>query len=96
MDEWSRGVLFWGVCMPTRLVIASQSESPLVRVAAAVVSYRWLTGMEDGHTGFFGGKAWWADERWMHGVLWGLYAASGNGLYLYGDAGFGAINWLTH
>ena len=61
-----------------------------------LISYRWLSGLEDGHVGMFGGRAWWADERHLHGMLWGLYALTGDGRVLHADALFGAANWLRH
>ena len=36
-------------------------------------------------TGFFGGHAWWAPYRKLHGALWGLYALTADALYLYAD-----------
>ena len=89
-----RALLFWGVCIPTRLALA-QSGSPLTRLAASVISYRWLMGLEDSHTGFFGGPVWWADQRAAHGVLWGVYAMSGDTRVLYADTALGAANWFA-
>ena len=77
--------LFITVCIPLRLYLASLEDRWWLRGFAAVVSYRWLTGLNDSRVGFFGGPAWWAWKRPMHGVLWGLYAATGDSLPLYAD-----------
>lgn len=90
----TRALLFWGVCIPLRLTLASQGDTRWLRVFAAVVSTRWLTGQEDGQMGMFGGPAWWADSRRLHGVLWGAYALSGNSRWLYSDTALGAVNWV--
>lgn len=90
-----RAALFWGVCIPTRLYLASLGDSVFMRAGASVVSYRWLTGLNDNHMGFFGGPAFWADKRPLHGLLWGAYAVSGNSNFLYGDALLGATVWIT-
>ena len=91
-----RALLFWGVCIPARAYLASRGNDPLLRVAAAVIGYRWLAGLESGHTGAFGGPAFWADERPVHGALWASYAASGASVFLWADTAFGAANWFSH
>ena len=88
-----RTILFWGVCIPLRLVIAHSATPPL-RALAAGISYRWLAGLETGRVGFFGGPAWWADFRPLHGVLWGIFALSGDPRVLYIDAAVGAALWM--
>jgi len=91
----ARAVLFWSVCIPLRLMIARHASRQLgPRAAAAVIGGRWVSGLENGNEGMFGGPAWWADERRAHGVLWLLYAASGDRMWLCGDVMFGAANWL--
>lgn len=90
-----RALLFWGVCIPTRAYLASLGDDPLLRMAAAVIAYRWLTGLEAAHVGAFGGPAWWADERPVHGALWGSYALTGTSGFLWGDLTLGAVNWMT-
>lgn len=91
-----RAVLFWTLCIPLRLYLARQAkDNPYLRAAAAVIAYRWLSGSETAHTGFFGGKAWWADERPLHGLLWGAYAATGRDTFLYADVTVGALNWTN-
>ena len=90
-----RAVLFWTICIPARVYLASRGDEPLLRAAAAVVAYRWLSGRESGHlVGFFGGPAWWADERPVHGALWAAYALSGSSNFLWVDTAFGAGNWI--
>ena len=89
-----RAILFWGVCIPLRLYLASRGDVPALRVAAAVVAYRWAAGLETSRVGFFGGPAFWHDERPLHGILWLGYALSGDARWLYADTGFGALNWV--
>ncbi|MAT69126.1 MAG: hypothetical protein CMJ58_06335 [Planctomycetaceae bacterium] len=92
-----RTVLFWGACIPARSLVAYHAkDNPVIRVGAAVVSARWLLGMEQGTVGFFGGRVWWRDARALHGALWGAYAVTGRPLYLWTDMVFGASNWLLH
>ena len=92
-----RAKLFWGVCIPVRTTIALYALSAdrrALRAAALVIGGRWVAGWENGDEGMFGGRAWWADERRAHGMLWLLYAASGRGEWLALDTVFGASNWL--
>ena len=92
-----RAALFWGVCTPLRFYMARNGDgNPYVRTAAAVIAYRWLSGLEDAHEGAFGGVAFWADERPLHGALWGAYAVSGQSSFLYADVGVGMLNWIGH
>ena len=46
-----------------------------------------------GNEGFFGGPAWWADLRPMHGKLWALYAATGKWQFVAVDTLAGAAAW---
>jgi len=48
-----------------------------LRVAAALVAANWLSGGVKS-VGFFGGRAWWSEERRLHGALWGAYALGGD------------------
>ena len=89
-----RALLFWGVCIPLRAYLATRGDDPLLRAAAGVIGYRWLAGYESSHTGAFGGVAWWADQRPVHGALWAMYAASGESAFLWADTAFGAANWV--
>lgn len=99
-----RALLFWGVCIPLRLYLATYGafgrinflRINFLRAAALVVSYRWLSGAENSKVGFFGGKVWWAKERPLHGLLWGMYALSGRPVFLYLDTAFGALNWFEN
>ena len=91
-----RDALFWGVCIPSRValtLVARQGFAP-ARVFAAVAAYRWLSGAEDSHVGFFGGRVWWADERPVHGAFFALYAATDDWRWLAADTAFGALNWI--
>lgn len=91
-----RAVLFWGVCIPVRAYLASRGNDPALRAAAVVMSYRWLAGLGAGHKGAFGGPAWWAEQRPVHGLLWAAYAATGTARFLWADTAFGAANWFAH
>ena len=90
MTPARRTRLFWLVCLPVRTLIAYVG---VPRPIAALVSARWL--LVDGPpVGFFGGVAWWAEERRAHGVLWGLYALCNDSRWLWADVVFGAANGL--
>lgn len=100
MNETERALLFWLVCMPTRTLIAAAAlqrthDVPL-RLGASIIGYRWLVGMESEHVGAFGGPAWWAEERALHGAMWAVYAVTGRGEFLVADTVFGAYNWATN
>ena len=100
LTETQRALVFWGGCMPTRfylaLVVARRSKyKDALRVFAAVIAARWLSGSITKATGFFGGAAWWADERAIHGALWGAYALAGDWRFLAADATLGGANWLA-
>ena len=78
------------------LTLLARSHNPLaLRAFATVVGYRWTMGLENGRETFFGGPAWWADERELHGALWLAYAITGDWRWLAVDTAFGAANWLT-
>ena len=66
-----------------------------LRVPAAVIAHSWLSGSISGVEGFFGGHAWWAEERPVHGVLWAWYALTGAWQFLAVDTIYGANNWLA-
>lgn len=89
--------MFWAVCIPLRTGIArvATSDLYLLRGVAAAIGARWLGGWEVGHEGVFGGPAWWADERPVHGAMWTGYALSGDSKFLYLDTLYGAYNWLS-
>ncbi|MAH41499.1 MAG: hypothetical protein CMO41_04550 [Verrucomicrobiales bacterium] len=90
----ARGLLFWTVCIPLRVTLASNANDAL-RALAAVIGVRWLSGMENGNEGVFGGVAWWAKQRPVHGALWSAYAVSGDRKFLYLDTAYGAYNWFA-
>lgn len=89
-----RDVLFWAVCIPLRysLYLYARTSSLLLRTFAAVVGARWVLGYEQAHVGFFGGKAWWAWSRPLHGTLWLAYAMSNQASFLLYDTWLGAAN----
>ena len=93
MKPSQRALLFWGVCIPLRAALAARPP-PYLRVAAVVIGGRWVLGLEDGHVGAFGGRAWWADQRRAHGLAWLSYALTGDTRFLWADVVFGASNWL--
>ena len=94
-----RAVVFWGVCVPLRAVLAWREHSGWQRAAlrtfAAVIGSRWVHSMEVGREGLLGGHAWWAGQRVYHGALWSLYALSGAAVFLKTDVLFGGLNWVT-
>lgn len=94
--EYERLLIFWGVCIPTRVQLALLPESTLKRLFAVTVASRWILGYEQKTRGFFGGNAWWAEQRKYHGILWMLYALTGEQAYLLSDALFGGLNWVYH
>jgi hypothetical protein len=69
-------------------------DNLLLRIPAGIIAWRWLSGRENGNEGMFGGPTWWAAQRPLHGVLWGMYALSGKQEFLQVDTATGAINWL--
>ena len=91
-----RAALFWGVCVPLRVYLASRGDVPVLRAAAALIAYRWLSGAESKHVGFFGGPAFWAELRPVHGMLWASYAATGKSVHLWADVALGAGSWVAH
>jgi len=88
-------MLFWLVCIPLRLYLASLGDRAWLRVFAAAVGLTWLSGEPKTKIGFFGGPAWWADQRPLHGALWMTYAVTGSSDALYLDALVGVFNWFT-
>ena len=96
-DKDTRTLLFFGVCVPLRTYLAvREPQKPLLRTAAAVIAYRWLSGKEDATHGRFGGVAWWAEERLHHGLLWLLYSLTGDARALKADVVLGLLNWWAH
>ena len=91
-----RALVFWAVCIPTRLMIAryASRDSVGLRAFSLLIGGRWISGLENGNEGVFGGPSWWAKERPFHGLLWFAYGMTGESMYLYADAAAGAANWL--
>jgi len=93
-----RTLAFWGVCIPARLYIATLARDAnyknVLRVAAALIAANWLSGGVKS-VGFFGGRAWWSEERRLHGALWAAYALGGDWRFLLADVLFGAGNWIV-
>ena len=99
MGLQTRRYIFWGVCIPLRSYLTytarySRQARNITRTLAAVIAYRWLQGLEVGDEGFFGGPAWWADSRKMHGQLWAGFAITGDWRFLAIDTAAGAANWF--
>ena len=84
--------------MPTRVTLArlARDGSDMLRLAALFIGGRWVMGMEVGRKGVFGGPAWWAAQRKLHGLLWLGYALTDRWQFLAGDTAFAALNWLTN
>jgi len=95
-----RTLTFWGVCIPTRLYIATLARDAnyetILRVAAALVAAKWMSGGVTKSVGYFGGRAWWSEERRLHGAIWGAYALGGDWRFLLADVLFGAGNWIVN
>ena len=70
-------------------------ETHALRLAAAAIGVRWMAGLENGNEGVFGGPAWWAKDRPVHGFMWAAYAVSGDNKFLYLDTAYGAYNWFA-
>ena len=87
----NRRVLFWTVCIPVRLVTAAIGPPRALALALGV----WWVAFERRTRGFFGGHAWWAPLRPLHGALWLAYAHSGDKRWLWGDAALGAQRFTT-
>ena len=96
LSATQRAVLFWSVCIPLRTYLATRGDVPWLRAAALVIGIRWVAGYEVGNEGVFGGPAWWAKERPLHGLLLLLYASTGQSKYLKADTALGAANWVSN
>jgi hypothetical protein len=96
-DKLNRALIFWSVCIPVRTFISYKAmKHTWLRAPAALIAYMWLSGSHsDAVEGAFGGHAWWAEERPVHGLAWGAYAATGMWEFLALDTAGGAINWFT-
>tara|TARA_B100000965_G_scaffold371914_1_gene361226 strand:- start:243 stop:491 length:249 start_codon:yes stop_codon:yes gene_type:complete len=71
-------------------------DSAVLRLVASVMGARWMLGMENGNEGMFGGPAWWAGDRPVHGAMWIAYALSGDNKFLYLDTAYGVYKWFVH
>ena len=104
MKPAHRAAVFWLVCIPTRtaLALTAKTVQPnsegqrLLRLGATCISAMWVTGQVMNVEGAFGGRAWWANQRRLHGVMFGGYALTGDWRWLASDAALGACNWLIH
>lgn len=90
----ARGLLFWSVCIPLRTALA-RNAGPVTRALGAVIGPRWLLGLENGNEGMFGGPAWWADHRVVHGAMWSAHAITGDPKFLYLDTAYGIYLWFS-
>ena len=86
--------LFWTVCIPLRLTLASLGDNTVLRMFALLIASRWALGLVMSVEGVFGGPAWWAEYRRMHGLLWLGYALTGDSRWLKVDTIFGIRNWV--
>lgn len=95
----ARRKVFWQICIPVRTGLAywavTRRNTQPLRALAALIGYRWLSGAEMAVEGFFGGPAWWASSRPLHGALWMSYAVTSNPTFLVADTAMGAANWLS-
>jgi len=95
----NRSFVFWFVCIPARVLLAyvayrRQGNAVGIRSVATLVAATWLLDLQHSPTGFFGGPVWWADARKFHGLVWALYAYTGDWRFLAGDAASGAAVWI--
>ena len=76
-------LLFLLACLPARLGAAYGAAYvayrfpawlPWMGLLAAIVACNWLFGSFS-HTGFFGGKVWWASMRPVHAYIYLVFAA---------------------
>ena len=94
LSHKQRTLLFWVVCIPVRVALvnlARASDNTSLRMFAAALGVRWLSGTQTSTTGAFGGPVWWADERSVHGLMWASYAATGQWQYLALDIVLGGV-----
>ena len=95
----SRKALLFTVCVPLRFVIGTlrflSQYNHVLRLIAGLVSANWILGRFSSPRGFFGGPVRWAEDRLMHGILWGRFSITGLGELLMTGAIFGLLNALT-
>jgi hypothetical protein len=86
------------VCLPARHLFASHVAlllPTLSRLVASLVGARWLLNETFTAHGFFGGRAWWSSLRPFHGILWLIYAATGEREPLFADVLLAAVAWIA-
>ena len=96
LSRKQRDILFFTVCIPLRTFLAFQGNVWWLRAPAMVIGMRWLGGLEVGNEGMFGGVAWWANARPLHGAFWASYALSGESTFLKLDTLFGVANFFAN
>lgn len=86
MEEKNRKILFWALCVPSRIALAlviglllkhSRALSIVGAVLLLLVSLSFLSfvvGFRRRETGFFQGKAYWAPVRPIHALMY-LFAS---------------------
>jgi len=87
-------LLFVAGCLPARYLLAKVAldlpagpTKDKLRLLAMVPAAVWLSGaVESREKGFLGGEIWWAQNRLWHGLLYTLFAATGEGALLLTDA----------
>ena len=100
-----RAAAFWLGCIPARTGVTYAAATvkdgvkrTALRVSAAGLGATWLLQpaqiLEYGEQ--FQGPIWWKDQRTLHGVLWSLYALTGDWRFLAADTVGGAVNWFIN
>lgn len=78
-----RDVVFWGVCLPVRSLVAWFAIDPrfdaqrlvVASFATYVAAGLWAQAtVVRPERGGFGGRVWWERERWAHASLWSMAA----------------------
>ena len=94
----TRQVVFWLGCIPTRLLLThlARRGKQWLRLVAGMIGVTWLSGSITSRKGFFGGHAYWWDERPLHGALWMGYALLDEWRLLAVDTGVGIANHLSN
>ena len=87
-------LLFVGGCLPARFLLAKVAldlpagpTKDKLRVLCMIPAAVWLSGvLETREEGVLGGKVWWAQNRFLHGLFYLLFSATGRGEVLVTDA----------
>ena len=90
MKPSERAMLFWTVCIPSRLVMAA-----LVPRYVSLCVTLWWAVFEDSEVGFFGGVAWWAPLRRWHAAHYAWHALTGDRRALVLDSVLAVVAGLT-